>query len=116
MALEAWRLRWVLVAATLALFVRWVLIPPQPPLHDKIPVDLQNKLQRSEILSTPDFIGPESLAFDREGRGPYTGIADGRIMRWDGHDKGWTEFAHTSPNRSVFPVLYSLYFSLLDPF
>jgi hypothetical protein len=101
MAMEAWRLRWVLVAATLALFVRWVLVPPQfspPPTH-KIPEDLENKLQSSQILLTPDFIGPESLAFDHHGRGPYTGVADGRIMLWNEQRKEWKEFAHTSPKR-----------------
>ena len=28
--------------------------------------------------------GPESLEFDNLGRGPYTGLADGRIVRWMG--------------------------------
>lgn len=67
---------------------------------DQFPRDLENKLQRSEVLLTPDFLGPESLAFDAHGRGPYTGVADGRIMRWDGAQHGWIEFANTSPNRS----------------
>lgn len=67
---------------------------------DQFPRDLKNKLQKSEVLLTPDFLGPESLAFDAQGRGPYTGVADGRIMRWDGAQHGWTTFAHTSPNRS----------------
>ncbi|XP_072056307.1 protein STRICTOSIDINE SYNTHASE-LIKE 3-like [Arachis hypogaea] len=40
----------------------------------------------------------ESIAFDPLGRGPYTGVADGRILFWNGHS--WTHFAYTSPNRS----------------
>jgi WD40 repeat protein len=98
MAMEAWRLRWVFVAATLAFFIRWVLVPPPSPPHT-IPEDLDNKLQSSRILLTPDFIGPESLAFDPHGRGPYTGVADGRIMLWNEQQKEWKEFAHTSPER-----------------
>eukprot|EP01018_Ginkgo_biloba_P010738 Gb_11507 [translate_table: standard] len=60
--------------------------------------DDQNRLQKSEIKFFNQLQGPESLAFDPHGRGPYTGVADGRIMFWDGHQ--WSEFAYTSPNRS----------------
>ncbi|EPS66876.1 hypothetical protein M569_07898, partial [Genlisea aurea] len=60
--------------------------------------DSQNLLQRSEIKFLDQVQGPESLAFDPIGRGPYTGVADGRILFWDGQK--WTHFAHTSPNRS----------------
>lgn len=42
--------------------------------------------------------GPESVAFDLKGRGPYSGVADGRVMFWNGEE--WTEFAYTSSNRS----------------
>eukprot|EP00249_Psilotum_nudum_P011005 c22907_g1_i1 orf=153-1334(+) len=57
------------------------------------PRDNDNKLQRSEIRYVNEIMGPESLSFDPQGRGPYTGVADGRIMRWDGPQKGFTEFA-----------------------
>lgn len=63
-----------------------------------VAVDKLNLLQGSQIMKTTDFGGPESLAFDREGKGPYTGVADGRIMLWNGPSIGWTYFAHTSPN------------------
>ncbi|MCO5600852.1 hypothetical protein L7F22_054969 [Adiantum nelumboides] len=62
--------------------------------------DKLNRLQEARILKTPEFGGPESLAFDGQGKGPYTGVADGRIMLWNGPDVGWTYFAHTSPNWS----------------
>uniref|UniRef100_A0A0D9XD53 Strictosidine synthase conserved region domain-containing protein n=1 Tax=Leersia perrieri TaxID=77586 RepID=A0A0D9XD53_9ORYZ len=45
--------------------------------------------------------GPESLAFDRHGDGPYTGASDGRILRWRGRSLGWTEFAYNSRHKSV---------------
>lgn len=41
-------------------------------------------------------IGPESFAFDCNNEGPYTGVADGRIFRYD-TATGWSEFGFTSP-------------------
>nr|XP_034570912.1 protein STRICTOSIDINE SYNTHASE-LIKE 10-like [Setaria viridis] len=40
--------------------------------------------------------GAESLAFDRRGRGPYAGVSDGRVLRWDGNANGWTTFAYNA--------------------
>ncbi|KAH9623870.1 hypothetical protein KSS87_001260 [Heliosperma pusillum] len=48
----------------------------------------------------PYMNGPESVAFDCKGDGPYTGISDGRVIKWQGQIQGWTEFAVTSPHRS----------------
>eukprot|EP01018_Ginkgo_biloba_P038778 Gb_09097 [translate_table: standard] len=62
--------------------------------------DPHNRLTKAETAAVVDgALGPESLAFDSQGRGPYTGVSDGRILRWDGSDVRWTEFAITSPNR-----------------
>uniref|UniRef100_A0A803LUI0 Strictosidine synthase conserved region domain-containing protein n=1 Tax=Chenopodium quinoa TaxID=63459 RepID=A0A803LUI0_CHEQI len=44
--------------------------------------------------------GAESIAFDCEGNGPYVGVSDGRILKWQGHSVGWTVFAITYPERS----------------
>ncbi|KAI3913716.1 hypothetical protein MKW98_011777 [Papaver atlanticum] len=60
--------------------------------------DSDNLLQKSEIKFLNQVRGPESIAFDPLGRGPYTGLADGRIVFWNG--ESWTDFAYTSPNRS----------------
>lgn len=68
----------------------WSLVPTQR--------DTQNLLQNSEIKFLNQVQGPESVAFDPMGRGPYTGVADGRVLFWNGHF--WTDFAYTSPNRS----------------
>lgn len=46
------------------------------------------------------LIGPESLAFDCKGEGPYTGLSDGRIFKFEGPKRGWREFAFTSPTRN----------------
>ncbi|XP_074266984.1 protein STRICTOSIDINE SYNTHASE-LIKE 10-like [Silene latifolia] len=44
--------------------------------------------------------GPKSIAFDCKGHGPYAGISNGRIIKWQGCIKGWMEFAVTSPHRT----------------
>ncbi|XP_010535734.1 PREDICTED: protein STRICTOSIDINE SYNTHASE-LIKE 3 [Tarenaya hassleriana] len=70
-----------------------------PPSSD-IPAerDAQNSLQRSDIMFLNQVQGPESIVFDRLGRGPYTGVADGRVLLWNGEK--WVGFAYTSSNRS----------------
>ncbi|CAD6343691.1 unnamed protein product [Miscanthus lutarioriparius] len=45
--------------------------------------------------------GPESLAFDGDGGGPYVGVSDGRILRWVPGERWWEE--HSS---SCAPELY----------
>ncbi|CAJ1956256.1 unnamed protein product [Sphenostylis stenocarpa] len=70
------------------------------PAWSEVPVDRDrdNSLQKSQVLFVNQVQGPESIAFDPLGRGPYTGVADGRILFWNG--LSWTDFAYTSPNRS----------------
>ncbi|CAB4313541.1 unnamed protein product [Prunus armeniaca] len=60
--------------------------------------DPENLLQKSEIKFLNQVQGPESVAFDPLGRGPYAGVADGRVLFWNG--QSWTDFAYTSPHRS----------------
>ncbi|KAE8773221.1 Strictosidine synthase 1 [Hordeum vulgare] len=38
--------------------------------------------------------GPESVAFDGNGQGPYSGVSDGRILKWNGDKQGWTTYAY----------------------
>ncbi|KMT11793.1 hypothetical protein BVRB_5g104950 [Beta vulgaris subsp. vulgaris] len=45
-------------------------------------------------------VAPESIAFDCQGGGPYVGVSDGRILKWQGPLLGWTVFAVISPYRS----------------
>ncbi|EPS68312.1 hypothetical protein M569_06455, partial [Genlisea aurea] len=72
----------------------------ETPARSEIPADRdsENRLQKSEIKFLKEVQGPESLAFDPMGRGPYTGVADGRILFWNGQK--WSDFAYTSANRS----------------
>ncbi|XBI61035.1 hypothetical protein VPH35_041891 [Triticum aestivum] len=68
---------------------RW---PPRGRLKAVVPVWLER----------PAF-GPESLAFDHRGGGPYTGVSNGRIIRWRGNRRhhGWTEFAHNYKHKTM---------------
>ncbi|KAL1154368.1 hypothetical protein V6Z11_A09G236100 [Gossypium hirsutum] len=43
--------------------------------------------------------GPESIAFDCKGEGPYARVSDGRILKWEGPKFGWKEFAVPSSFR-----------------
>ncbi|XP_062193158.1 protein STRICTOSIDINE SYNTHASE-LIKE 10-like [Phragmites australis] len=54
------------------------------------------------VMTLPEPVsGPESLAFDSRGRGPYSGVSDGRVLRWQGRRQGWTEFAYNYKHKSV---------------
>uniref|UniRef100_A0ACD5TDK5 Uncharacterized protein n=1 Tax=Avena sativa TaxID=4498 RepID=A0ACD5TDK5_AVESA len=55
------------------------------------------------VLLPPGVTGGESLAFDARGQGPYTGVSDGRVLRWGGSAVGWTTFAH-HPNYRKIPL------------
>ncbi|XP_027343352.1 protein STRICTOSIDINE SYNTHASE-LIKE 3-like [Abrus precatorius] len=70
------------------------------PAWSEVPTDRDkdNLLEKSDLMFVNQVQGPESIGFDPLGRGPYTGVADGRILFWNGHS--WTDFAYTSPNRS----------------
>lgn len=59
--------------------------------------------QRHEYqLTLQGVVGPESIAFDGAGEGPYTGVSDGRVVKWDRRTGQWTEFAMTLPHRFYF--------------
>lgn len=67
------------------------------PSADEMPshADAAERLRGAEVRFRGEVQGPESVAFDPQGRGPYTGIADGRVVFWDG--ARWGTFATTSP-------------------
>ncbi|VVA31413.1 PREDICTED: STRICTOSIDINE SYNTHASE-LIKE [Prunus dulcis] len=56
----------------------------------------ENKFEVVPIVE--GAVGPESFVFDPLGGGPYTGVSDGRIVKWDQDKHHWINFAVTSPN------------------
>lgn len=78
-------------------FALLVLIIPCPPPMASATQEMKSIYAGRRVLPVrlgrPAF-GPESLAFDHRGRGPYTGVSNGRVLRWRGRPSGWTEFAH----------------------
>ncbi|KAE8736006.1 Protein STRICTOSIDINE SYNTHASE-LIKE 10 [Hibiscus syriacus] len=70
------------------------LAPPEVPGSN-------THLHEAQTIHLPSAFGPESLAFDPHGDGPYTGVADGRILKWQAHALGWTDFAFLSARRPL---------------
>ncbi|KAF7805339.1 protein STRICTOSIDINE SYNTHASE-LIKE 13 [Senna tora] len=72
------------------------------PYHQVIKTWPRDNLSRLGLLGKSEFnnqvFGPESLEFDPMGRGPYAGLADGRIVRWMGKEVGWETFALVTSN------------------
>ncbi|KAJ8753228.1 hypothetical protein K2173_017834 [Erythroxylum novogranatense] len=68
-------------------------IAPYKPVMRNWPRDNMSRLEDGKLEFVDEVFGPESLEFDSLGRGPYTGLADGRIVRWMGQDVGWESFA-----------------------
>ncbi|KAJ0048667.1 hypothetical protein Pint_16353 [Pistacia integerrima] len=56
---------------------------------------------KPELLLLPSTTSaPEALAFDPAGAGPYTGISDGRILKYINPNVGFVDFAVSSRTRS----------------
>ncbi|KAK9288732.1 hypothetical protein L1049_017196 [Liquidambar formosana] len=75
-------------------------IAPYKQVMENWPRDNQSRLGLGKVEFMDEVFGPESLEFDVLGRGPYTGLADGRIVRWMGNDAGWETFALVTTNWS----------------
>lgn len=60
-----------------------------------------DKLQSVQRLPLRSAVGAESLAFDRSGQGPYTGVSNGRILKWEENTHHWTLFAFNSNHRYI---------------
>ncbi|CAB4263428.1 unnamed protein product [Prunus armeniaca] len=68
-------------------------IAPYKQVMERWPRDNESRLGFGKLEFEDQVFGPESLEFDALGGGPYTGLADGRIVRWMGSDLGWETFA-----------------------
>ncbi|KAJ0105668.1 hypothetical protein Patl1_19010 [Pistacia atlantica] len=58
-------------------------------------------------------LGPASLAFEPFGGAFYTGVADGRILRYGGPQIGFLDYAFTSPKRTRYLFIADAYYGLL---
>ncbi|KAL8160908.1 hypothetical protein V2J09_012397 [Rumex salicifolius] len=89
------------VAVALALStLPTILQPPTLP-------GSHNHLVAAQIIPVPGAFGPESLAFDPNGDGPYTGVADGRILKWIPQDR--LRFDKRSGNLYIADAYFGLY-------
>ncbi|KAL3679151.1 hypothetical protein R1sor_022107 [Riccia sorocarpa] len=66
------------------------------PVAGAWPLDSANRLRNASHRFNTPAPGPESLAWDSQGR-IYTGVADGRVIRWSEKDRKWETFATASP-------------------
>nr|XP_009384587.1 PREDICTED: protein STRICTOSIDINE SYNTHASE-LIKE 13 [Musa acuminata subsp. malaccensis] len=75
-------------------------IAPYDQVMQRWPRDCRSRLRFGKLEFVDEVFGPESLEFDPQGRGPYAGLADGRVVRWMGESIRWKTFALVSPNWS----------------
>ncbi|XP_006649792.1 protein STRICTOSIDINE SYNTHASE-LIKE 13 [Oryza brachyantha] len=75
-------------------------LAPYREVMARWPRDNGSRLRLGRLEFVGEVFGPESIEFDRHGRGPYAGLADGRVVRWMGEETGWETFAVTSPGWS----------------
>jgi len=87
----------VLVSALVACaLVAYSPISPEPLELPSLPtLEANSRLQHAEHLFQGDWVGPEALALDPSKKLLYTGLADGRIVRWDGKSSNYEVFART---------------------
>ncbi|KAL3569000.1 hypothetical protein D5086_028890 [Populus alba] len=93
----------VVTTTTLVAIVSILLTSPTNLLGPPTIPTSHDHLHSAKILHVSGAVGPESLVFDPNGEGPYTGVADGRVLKWIAGDDGsgsWTDFATTSSNRN----------------
>ncbi|KDP43882.1 hypothetical protein JCGZ_20892 [Jatropha curcas] len=75
-------------------------VAPYKKVMGSWPRDEKGRLGNGKLEFVNEVFGPESLEFDAIGNGPYTGLADGRVVRWMGEDVGWETFAVVTTNWS----------------
>jgi hypothetical protein len=68
-----------------------------------------------EALQLEGAIGPESFAFHPLAGGPYAGISDGRVVRWEEHERRWINFSFASQERYyLYNAYLYFFFSILN--
>jgi hypothetical protein len=51
--------------------------------------------------------GPESVAFDGAGAGPYAGVSDGRVLRWLATERRWVQRSSLLRAGAVSAIFFS---------
>ncbi|KAL5210136.1 hypothetical protein ABZP36_005759 [Zizania latifolia] len=80
-------------------------LAPYREVMARWPRDDGSRLRLGRLEFVGEVFGPESIEFDRYGRGPYAGLADGRVVRWMGEKTGWETFAVMSPDWDHLNIL-----------
>ncbi|KAL6657602.1 hypothetical protein ACP70R_005382 [Stipagrostis hirtigluma subsp. patula] len=85
----------------LAVLLLLLLLPP-PCTARPVPKTSTIDGSRSQHLNLRGSLlrGPESVAFDGAGAGPYSGVSDGRVLKWNGQRLGWSTYAY-GPGYSI---------------
>ncbi|KAH7557144.1 hypothetical protein JRO89_XS11G0059300 [Xanthoceras sorbifolium] len=93
----------LIFSVTLAVFlftlitVTRINLPSQKPHVKNL---YGEKSRQLEVVPIEGGLGPESFAFDHTlGGGPYTGVSEGRIIKWEENERRWINFAVTSQRR-----------------
>ncbi|XP_022738287.1 protein STRICTOSIDINE SYNTHASE-LIKE 12-like isoform X1 [Durio zibethinus] len=63
------------------------------------PSTVLSEISLGKIQLPPNATGPEALAFELGNGVFYTGIADGRILKYQGRSTGFVDFGFTAPKR-----------------
>lgn len=98
-------MRFLLAAAIVILISAFIAFNRSRSYSSQATSDVEDSadahLWRFEVVPIEGAVGPESFAFDPHGGGPYTGVSDGRIIKWQQSERRWIDFAVTSPERYV---------------
>ncbi|EOA27334.1 hypothetical protein CARUB_v10023450mg [Capsella rubella] len=91
------KLLFLLVAISFVLLFSLTDFSGESPKHGESMMSVH--LPDFRLIPTTGASGPESFVFDISGDGPYTGLSDGRIVKWLANDSRWIDFAVTTSTR-----------------
>ncbi|KAK3155462.1 hypothetical protein QOZ80_2BG0203580 [Eleusine coracana subsp. coracana] len=96
MAVGAGKSKKLLLALTLSCLAAVLLLQPcaTRPVQETGTID-GSRSQHLNLKGPPLLRGPESVAFDGNGDGPYSGVSDGRVLKWNGDARGWSTYAYS---------------------
>ncbi|KAL1195123.1 Protein STRICTOSIDINE SYNTHASE-LIKE 2 [Cardamine amara subsp. amara] len=86
-----------LVAISFALLFSLTDFSGERPKHGESMLTIH--IPDFRLIPTTGASGPESFVFDFSGEGPYTGLSDGRVVKWLANDSRWIDFAVTTLTR-----------------